>query len=105
MAQPAAPHPEERRQDASRRTLDGPPDHGWYSTTLGALSALRAAPIAARRADSTSGTPAPLTPDSAITSRLAARFSLARLLLISSGGTASVLLRPMISGLSISPCP
>src|SRR3954462_6783839 len=78
MADPNPPHPEEPATRASRRRHDRRPTHGWYSTTLGALSALRPALIAARNADSTSGTPAPLTPDSTMTSRLAARFSLAR---------------------------
>src|SRR5207237_3527925 len=46
--------------------------HGWYSITLGAVSLVRAAAIAVRSADSTAGTPAPLTPESTITSRRAA---------------------------------
>src|SRR5258708_14752555 len=96
MADPTLPHPEEPATRASRRTLDGPPTHGWYSATFGALSAWRVPVIEARSADSTSGTPVPLTPDSTMTSRLAARFSLVRFALMSAGAPAAPLFRPTV---------
>src|SRR5260221_13161577 len=105
MADPNLPHPEEPATRASRRTLDGPPTHGWYSATFGALSAWRVPVIEARSADSTSGPPVPLTPGSTMTSRLAAGFSLARFALTSAGAAAAALLRPEISGLSTRPFP
>src|SRR6185437_2237687 len=69
------------------------------------VAAPRASFTTSNRRDIASVTPWPVAPDRVSTSPLLARFSAARFLVRSAAGTASLLLRPMISRLSARPWP
>src|SRR5579859_6284609 len=79
--------------------------HGVHHASTNASS--RAASIAAQSAPTTSGTPAPLTPESGSTvaPRPAARASARHLRVTSAGSIASILLSPTTSGLPARPWP